>query len=82
MRLRSRFRKDLSLQFGREVRLLQDTATIARGSLCEDHIRQAIAESAFFVPIVWLRKEPRANLVGIAPFKLTTTAYLTVLRQR
>src|ERR1700678_1855839 len=53
-RLRARIRKELSLQLGREVRLWQDTAAIAHGTLWEEQINRAIAESAFFIPIVTL----------------------------
>ncbi len=51
-RLRARIQSELRLQMGRDFRLWQDTAAIPDGSLWEDEIRKAIAESVFFVPIV------------------------------
>ncbi len=51
-RLRARIQAELRLQLGRDFRLWQDTAAIPEGSLWEDEIRRAIAESVFFIPIV------------------------------
>lgn len=51
-RLRARIYSELRLQLGRELRLWQDTAAIPEGSLWEQEIKSAIAEAAFFVPIV------------------------------
>jgi hypothetical protein len=50
--LRERIVKDLRLQLGRELRLWQDKEAIPFGSLWADEIKRAIAESAFFIPIV------------------------------
>ena len=50
--LRARIHDELRLQLGREFRLWQDTAAIPEGALWEDEIKRAIAESAFFIPIV------------------------------
>jgi len=50
--LRKRIHDELRLQLGRDVRLWQDTEAIPHGTLWEDRIRKAIAESAFFIPIV------------------------------
>jgi formylglycine-generating enzyme required for sulfatase activity len=51
-RLRARIHDELRLQLGRDVRLWQDTAAIPDGALWADEIKRAVAESAFFVPIV------------------------------
>jgi TIR domain len=51
-RLRARILNELRLQLGRDVRLWQDTSAIPHGALWGDEIKQAIAESAFFIPIV------------------------------
>jgi formylglycine-generating enzyme required for sulfatase activity len=51
-RLRARIQSELRLQLGRRFRLWQDTAAIPDGSLWEDEIKRAIAESVFFIPIV------------------------------
>jgi hypothetical protein len=51
-RLRLRIHAELRLQLGRDFRLWQDTAAIPEGALWEDEIKRAIAESAFFIPIV------------------------------
>ncbi len=51
-RLRARIQKELHLQLGRDFRLWQDTAAIPDGALWEAEIKRAIAESAFFIPIV------------------------------
>ena len=51
-RLRARIYGELRLQLGRDLRLWQDTAAIPEGTLWEQEIKSAIAESAFFVPIV------------------------------
>src|SRR5580692_4322970 len=51
-RLRARIHNELRLQLGREFRLWQDTAAIPHGALWEDEIKRAIAESAFFIPII------------------------------
>jgi hypothetical protein len=51
-RLRARVYDELRLQLGRDVRLWQDTAAIPHGTLWGDEIKRAIAESAFFIPIV------------------------------
>src|SRR5215470_15813818 len=50
--LRKRIRSELRLQLGRELRLWQDTEAIPYGTLWEGEIKKAIAESAFFIPIV------------------------------
>jgi hypothetical protein len=50
--LRQRIRRELRMQLGRELRLWQDTEAIPLGTLWEGEIRKAIAESAFFIPIV------------------------------
>jgi len=50
--LRKRIRSELRLQLGRELRLWQGTEAIAHGALWEGEIKKAIAESAFFIPIV------------------------------
>jgi formylglycine-generating enzyme required for sulfatase activity len=50
--LRERIGKELRLQLGRELRLWQDKEAIPFGTLWADEIRRAIAESAFFIPIV------------------------------
>jgi hypothetical protein len=50
--LRKRIRSELRLQLGRELRLWQDTEAIPHGRLWEGEIKKAIAESAFFIPIV------------------------------
>jgi hypothetical protein len=51
-RLRARIYSELRLQLGRDLRLWQDIAAIAEGSLWEAEIKKAIEESAFFIPIV------------------------------
>jgi formylglycine-generating enzyme required for sulfatase activity len=51
-RLRARIHDELRLQLGRDVRLWQDTAAIPDGTLWADEIKRAVAESAFFIPIV------------------------------
>jgi hypothetical protein len=51
-RLRARIQGELRLQLGRDFRLWQDTAAIPEGALWEDEIKRAVAESAFFIPIV------------------------------
>jgi formylglycine-generating enzyme required for sulfatase activity len=50
--LRKRIRAELRVQLGRELRLWQDKEAIPLGTLWEGQIRAAIAESAFFIPIV------------------------------
>ena len=50
--LRTLIQSDLRLQLGRDFRLWQDTAAISEGTLWEDEINRAIAESVFFIPIV------------------------------
>ncbi len=50
--LRTRIHSELRLQLGRDLRLWQDTAAIPEGSLWEDELKRAIAEFAFFIPIV------------------------------
>jgi hypothetical protein len=50
--LRERIGKELRLQLGRKLRLWQDKEAIPFGTLWADEIRKAIAESAFFVPII------------------------------
>jgi hypothetical protein len=50
--LRKRIRSELRLQLGRELRLWQDTEAIPHGALWQGEIKKAIAESAFFIPIV------------------------------
>src|SRR5260221_7476555 len=51
-RLRASIHDELRLQLGRDIRLWQDTAAIPHGTLWEEEIRRAIAESTFFIPIV------------------------------
>jgi hypothetical protein len=51
-KLRARIYKELRMQLGREFRLWQDTAAISHGTLWENEISQAIAESVFFIPII------------------------------
>jgi tetratricopeptide (TPR) repeat protein len=51
-RLRARIYDELRLQLGRDLRLWQDTAAIAHGTQWSEEIKAAIAESAFFIPIV------------------------------
>jgi flagellar biosynthesis GTPase FlhF len=51
-RLRARIYAELRLQLGCDVRLWQDTSAIPHGTLWGDEIKRAIAESAFFIPIV------------------------------
>jgi formylglycine-generating enzyme required for sulfatase activity len=50
--LRERISMELRLQLGRELRLWQDKEAIPFGALWADEIKKAIAESAFFIPIV------------------------------
>jgi formylglycine-generating enzyme required for sulfatase activity len=50
--LRQGIRKELRLQLGRELRLWQDIEAIPLGAQWDGEIRKAIAESAFFIPIV------------------------------
>jgi TIR domain len=50
--LRKRIHDELGLQLGRDVRVWQDSAAIPHGTLWEDEIARAIAESVFFIPIV------------------------------
>ena len=54
-KLRERIQQELRSQLGRhrsDFRVWQDKAAIAHGTLWEEEIRSAIAQSAFFVPIV------------------------------
>ncbi len=51
-KLRTRIQMELHLQLGRDFRLWQDTAAIPSGALWESELKKAIAESAFFIPIV------------------------------
>ncbi len=51
-KLRTRIHDELRLQLGRDLRVWQDTAAIPHGTLWEEQIRSAIAESVFFIPIV------------------------------
>jgi TIR domain-containing protein len=51
-KLRARIQKELRLQLGRSLRLWQDATAIPSGTLWEDEINRAIAESVFFIPIV------------------------------
>jgi hypothetical protein len=51
-KLRARIYKELRMQLGREFRLWQDTAAISHGTLWENEISQAIAESVFLIPII------------------------------
>src|SRR5271169_6196978 len=60
-RLRARIYDELRLQIGRDVRLWQDTAAIPHGTLWEDELKRAIAESAFFIPIVTPSAGPSLN---------------------
>ncbi len=50
--LRKRIHDELGLQLGRDFRLWQDVAAIPHGTLWEDEIKRAIAESVFFIPII------------------------------
>src|SRR5215831_3945831 len=50
--LRKRIYSELRVQLGRELRLWQDTVGIPLGTRWESQIKKAIAESAFFIPIV------------------------------
>jgi tetratricopeptide (TPR) repeat protein len=50
--LRKRIRGELHAQLGRDLRLWQDTEAIPHGTLWEGEIKKAIAESAFFIPII------------------------------
>ncbi len=50
--LRKRIRNELRLQLGRELRLWQDTEAIPHGTLWKYQIHKAIAESAFFIPVI------------------------------
>jgi hypothetical protein len=53
--LRDRIQRELRGQLGRgraDFRLWQDTAAIAHGTLWEDQIKSAVAQSLFFIPIV------------------------------
>ena len=50
--LRKRIRGELRAQLGRDLRLWQDTEAIPLGTLWEGEIKKAIAESAFFIPII------------------------------
>jgi TIR domain len=52
--LRERISKELRLQLGHELRLWQDKEAIPFGTLWADEVKRAIAESAFFIPIVSL----------------------------
>jgi hypothetical protein len=54
-KLRERIQAELRGQLGRtktDFKLWQDKAAIAHGELWEDRINSAIAESAFFIPII------------------------------
>src|SRR5262245_12026288 len=54
-KLRERIQAELRGQIGRtkrDFRLWQDKTAIAHGELWEDRIKTAIAESAFFIPII------------------------------
>jgi hypothetical protein len=50
--LRQRIRNELEVRLGRRLRVWQDTEAIPVGALWENRIPQAIAESAFFIPII------------------------------
>src|SRR5580700_445790 len=53
--LRDRIQRELRGQLGRlrtDFRLWQDKAAIPHGALWEDEIKSAVAQSAFFIPIV------------------------------
>jgi hypothetical protein len=53
--LRDRIQRELRGQLGRtraDFRLWQDTAAIPHGSLWEDELKAAVAQSVFFIPIV------------------------------
>src|ERR1700688_3829866 len=53
--LRDRIQRELRGQLGRnrtEFRLWQDKAAIAHGTLWEEEIKSAVAQSVFFIPIV------------------------------
>src|SRR3989442_1053690 len=54
-KLRERIQEELRSQLGRtkrDFRLWQDKTAIAHGTLWEDEIKSAIAESVFFIPII------------------------------
>src|SRR5215471_17132877 len=54
-KLRERIQAELRGQLGRtkrDFRLWQDKTAIAHGELWEDRIKSAVAESAFFIPII------------------------------
>jgi hypothetical protein len=54
-KLRERIQEELRGQLGRtkrDFRLWQDKTAIAHGKLWEDEIKSAIAEAAFFIPII------------------------------
>src|SRR5262245_14511216 len=54
-KLRERIQAELRGQLGRtkkDFRLWQDQAAIAHGTMWEDEIKSAIAESVFFIPII------------------------------
>jgi len=54
-KLRERIQEELRCQLGRtkrDFRLWQDKAAIPHGTLWEDEIKSAIAESVFFIPII------------------------------
>ena len=51
-RLRVQIFNELRLQLGRDLRLWQDREAIPHGTLWQGEIEKAIAESAFFIPIV------------------------------
>ena len=53
--LRDRIQRELRGQLGRtraDFRLWQDTAAIAHGTLWEEELKSAVAQSVFFIPIV------------------------------
>ncbi|MGO9132811.1 MAG: toll/interleukin-1 receptor domain-containing protein, partial [Methylovirgula sp.] len=54
-KLRDKIARELGMRLGRDrrdFRLWQDKTAIAYGTLWKDEITRAIAESAFFIPIV------------------------------
>lgn len=50
--LRQRISNELEVQLGRKLRVWQDTQAIPLGAQWKGRIPQAIAESAFFIPII------------------------------
>jgi hypothetical protein len=66
--LRERIENQLGLLLGRDVQLWQDTEAIPHGAIWEAKIKAAIAESAFFIPII----TPRAVASSQCKFEFET----------